>query len=144
MQYKLYMTTDIPYHVVENILQIADLSIDSKIAFKIHKPIIILPELDKKLTQLYKKRIDHIQYNYKLNKLLTKHHGDSADAILFNIIIPNTNSEIILRKSTKHFEYTINKYLSSSPNSSDYNRLDYRKTYNAYSGELISSYKVKL
>jgi hypothetical protein len=36
------MTIDLPYHVIHNILEIADLSIESKIAFKLQKSMLVL------------------------------------------------------------------------------------------------------
>ena len=59
------MTIDLPYHVIHNILEIADLSIESKIAFKLQKSIKRLPEFDNKLTKLYEHRNYYIKYYNK-------------------------------------------------------------------------------
>ena len=115
------MANHIPYHVIHNILQIAELSIESKIAFKIHKPIIRSLEFDIKLNDLCKKRI-YYQDNYK--------KVNYANIISWHIC-DEYKTEIILFNMSTHNEITINKYYKFS------SILEYSKIYNVHTGEII-------
>lgn len=111
----------IPYHVIHNILQIAELSIESKIAFKIHKPIIRSSEFDIKLNNLYKKRIFY-QDNYK--------KCNTSNIVSWHIC-NEYKTEIILHNMSTHNEIVINKYYKFS------SKKEYSKRYNIHTGKLV-------
>ena len=118
------MVNDIPYDVIHNILQIAELSIESKIAFKIQKPIKMSEEIRIKLNDLCKKHIFY-QDNYKKYNISNIIGWHINDPFIFELTLYNmsTHNEIIINK----YKYYNNSRL-----------LDYTKRYNAHTGKLVT------
>ena len=119
------MINDLPYHVVFDILKKADLPIESKITFQIQKPIIRNHDLDENLNAIYKKRLHYLRYDILSIWPLVSMKIDSNIHIIVRFI-----------SSRNNYECTISKFYYKS------NIIEYSKTYDAHTGELLREYKL--